>query len=255
MPERPFRQLKQAGSKSKKVLPMEVWKPYTEKDSMAALVTENYYMLFVLSRFGIPMGFGEGNIGQVCRQRGVDPKTFLAVVNLNLQAGSRDGAIDEDVHPETIAEYLHNSHEYFLKYRLPALRERLEKAMDRKHEAEVSEAVMRFFDEYVSEVEKHMMYEEEVVFPYVRALVEGASGGDYRISVFRKRHDQIESRLTELRDILVKYYRGKNGYAFNAALFDIFTCAEDLREHNQVEDALLVPLIEKLERKTVCGKS
>ena len=185
-------------------------------------------------------------------ENGIDVKKCgFRVADLNVTIG----AIDEDVHPETIAEYLHNSHEYFLKYRLPALRERLEKAMDRKHEAEVSEAVMRFFDEYVSEVEKHMMYEEEVVFPYVRALVEGASGGDYRISVFRKRHDQIESRLTELRDILVKYYRGKNGYAFNAALFDIFTCAEDLREHNQVEDALLVPLIEKLERKTVCGKS
>lgn len=223
---------------------MNVKKLYTARDSMAGLVTENYYMLFVLSRFGIPMGFGDGDIGTVCRKNGVDTKTFLAIVNLDLQGGPFSFPVDKELNPEAIVEYLHNSHEYFLNYRLPALRERLEKAMDDRRQADVSVAVMRFFDQYVSEVRKHMMYEEKTVFPYIRDLVRGKDGKGYHISVFRKRHDQIESRLNELRDILVKYYRGKTGYAFNAALFDIFTCAEDLRAHNGVEDAILIPLIE-----------
>lgn len=213
---------------------------------MAALVSENINMLFVLSRFGIPMGFGESTIDEVCRQNGVDTPTFLAVVNLNLQDGPAKNLSDPSLKSEAITEYLHNAHEYFLQYRFPIIKERLKEAMNEK--TDVSVVVLRFFDEYIAEVKKHMSYEEKNVFPHVRNLLQGKSD-NYQISVFSKRHDQIESRLNELRDILIKYYKGATGHAFNAVLFDIFTCAEDLREHNEVEDALLVPLIEQLEKQ------
>lgn len=34
-----------------------------------------------MRRFGIDLGFGERNIGEVCRQNGIDVHTFLTVVN------------------------------------------------------------------------------------------------------------------------------------------------------------------------------
>ena len=213
---------------------------------MAGLVSENINMLFVLSRFGISMGFGESSIDDVCRQNGVDTPTFLAVVNLNLQDGPVKHLPDVSLKPEAITQYLHNAQEYFLQYRFPSIKERLKEAMNDK--ADVSVVVLRFFDEYIAEVKKHMAYEEKNVFPHVHNLLQGKAD-NYQISVFSKRHDQIESRLNELRDILIKYYKGATGHAFNAVLFDIFTCAEDLREHNEVEDALLVPLIEQLEKQ------
>ncbi|MCM1169960.1 MAG: hemerythrin domain-containing protein, partial [Bacteroides sp.] len=64
---------------------------YTEDDKMCALVSGNHYMLFVLSRFGIPMGFGDATIGEVCRKNRIDVPTFLAVVNLSLS-----GRLDRD---------------------------------------------------------------------------------------------------------------------------------------------------------------
>ena len=54
---------------------------YRETDKMSDLICENYPMVLVMSRFGIALGFGEKNIGEVCRQNGVDPCTFLTVVN------------------------------------------------------------------------------------------------------------------------------------------------------------------------------
>ena len=48
---------------------------------MSELVGDNYSVLLVMSRFGIALGFGEKNIGEVCRQNGVDACTFLTVVN------------------------------------------------------------------------------------------------------------------------------------------------------------------------------
>ena len=67
------------------------------------------------------------------------------------------------------------------------------------------------------------------MFPYIRALVQGKADSGYHIDIFRKQHSQIESRLTELRDILLKYYAGKTGNEFNATLFDIFTCVRACR--------------------------
>ena len=54
---------------------------YRETDKMSDLICENYPMVLVMSRFGIALGFGEENIGEVCRRNGVDAYTFLTVVN------------------------------------------------------------------------------------------------------------------------------------------------------------------------------
>lgn len=221
---------------------------YSAQDKMCDLVCRNYSILFVLSRFGIPVGFGDACIQDVCEKNGVDTSTFLAIVNLNLNGINGLEMSDRNLSPEAIVKYLHNSHDYFLSYRLPSIRARLLEALEGQDQQDVSVVVMRFFDEYVKEVRKHMQYEEKTVFPYIRSLLKGEKDTSYHISVFQKQHDQVETRLNELRDILIKYYTGKAGNLFNAVLFDIFTCSEDLREHNLVEDGLLIPLIQKLEK-------
>ena len=114
---------------------------------------------------------------------------------------------------------------------------------------------MRYFDQYVAEVRKHMNYEETTVFPYVRSLVQGKSGnGKYNIGIFSKQHDQVESRLAELKNIIIKYYPATGSNELNSVLFDIFSCATDLASHNRIEDNLFVPLIAELERKNGCSR-
>ena len=54
---------------------------YRETSKMSDLICENYPMVLVMSRFGIDLGFGEKNIGEVCRQNKIDTYTFLTVVN------------------------------------------------------------------------------------------------------------------------------------------------------------------------------
>ena len=101
--------------------------------------------------------------------------------------------------------YLHNAHDYFLNFRLPHLRRKLLEAIAECPQ-DVAFVIQRFFDEYADEVNKHMSYEEKVVFPYVRGLLEGKKDPKYNISIFRKRHDQIEMKIVELKNILLKYY-------------------------------------------------
>jgi len=219
---------------------------YKETDKMSDLICENYPMLLVMSRFGIALGFGEQTIGEVCRNNGVDTNTFLTVVNMLISDGKPDkSALAVSV--QSLISYLRKSHVYFLDFRLPAIRRSLQEAIvfDRN---DVALAIMRYYDEYVDEVRKHMQYEEDVVFPYVSALLDGVHR-DYRIETFRKQHDQIDAKLSELKDIIIKYVPARSSNELNSVLYDIFTCASDLESHNKVEDDLFIPVITALELK------
>ena len=69
------------------------------------------------------------------------------------------------------------------------------------------------------------------------------------IGIFIKRHDQIELKITELKNLLIKYYTAPSGYEMTSVLQDIFTVEIDLAGHNYIEDAIFTPLIEHLEQK------
>ncbi len=216
---------------------------YNADDRMCDLVCDRYPVLLIMSRFGIALGFGDSTIGEVCRDNGVDTATFLAVVNMH----SDDKAPDPDgISIGALVSYLRNSHNYFLDFRLPGIRRKLIEAIDCSRN-DVAFAILRFFDEYVAEVHKHMAYEEENVFPYVEGLLaEGRSEG-YSIDIFRRHHDQVEAKLAELKRIIIRYYPSGSTNELNGVLFDIFTCERDLASHNDIEDRLFIPAIKRLE--------
>ena len=210
---------------------------------MCDLVCDRYPVLLIMSRFGIALGFGDKTIGEVCLDSGVDTATFLAVVNMH--------ADDKAPDPETISvaalvSYLRNSHNYF--------RRKLIEAIDCSHN-DVAFAILRFFDEYVAEVHKHMDYEEQKVFPYVEGLLRGEHPEGYSIDIFRRHHDQVEAKLAELKRIIIRYYPSGSTNELNGVLFDIFTCERDLASHNDIEDRLFIPAIKRLEERTGSGVS
>ncbi len=222
---------------------------YTETDKMCDLIAENYPMLLVLSRFNIALGFGDRTIEQVCKQNNVDVITFLTIVNLLADKENVVEISEKMISIEALVVYLQNSHNYFLNFRLPAIRKKLIKAIDSVH-SDVSYAVMRFFDEYAADVRKHMLYEEKNLFPYIYKLIEKNLPKDYNVDTFSKQHDDnIETNLSELKNILIKYYPTNSSNELNNVLFDIFICEQDLASHILIEDRLLVPLVRKMEQK------
>lgn len=221
---------------------------YRSDDRMEDLICRHYAMLLVMVRFGIPLGVGDRTIGEVCRENGVHTDTFLAVVNL--LSDEENFVLDaETVSPQSLMAYLQQSHRYFLEYRLPRIRQALLEFLP-VLPGKLSEAILQYFDEYSAEVSKHMTYEEEVVFPYVRALVTGNPLPDaYNIDVFRRQHDRVEEKMSELKDILLKYCPMPSSNALNSLLLDIFASSDDLEDHNRVENNLFVPAIRLRERK------
>lgn len=219
---------------------------YTPNDIMSDLICDNYPMLLVLNRFGINLGFGDATIEKVCADNNIDLTTFLAVVNLLVSDKNATPFDLKGLSIISLIEYLHNSHSYFLEFKLPEIRQKLIEAIDRKDNA-VAIAIINYYDEYTTEVKKHMQYEEERVFPYVKDLLSGKIVDKYNINIFSEHHDAIEFKLSELKDIIIKYYPTKASYKLSSVLFDIFSCEKDLASHNYIEDHLMVPAIKDLE--------
>ena len=215
---------------------------YKDTDLMGDLICGNYTMLLVMTRFGIKLGFGDKTIAKVCEENNVDTKTFLAVVNLLINDDKEN--LDLSIH--ALITYLKNSHSYFLDFKLPSIREELVEALGNTNN-DIASAIIVYYDEYVAEVRKHMLYEEETVFPYVDALIKKTDFKKYNINIFSKKHDHVEAKLTELKNIIIKYYPAASSNEINTVLFDIFSCSHDLASHNEVEDKLFVPVIKEME--------
>lgn len=217
---------------------------------MADIICDNYSLLQVMSRFGLPLGFGDYTVEEVCHMHQVDCQTFLAVANFINKGHSRSSAPMDGISVESLMVYLKNAHHYYLDFQLPTIRRKLLEAIDCSMDNEVTFLILKFFDCYVQEVRNHMSYEDTYVFTYVDKLLKGKKSEDYDINMFVRHHEHIDEKLTELKNSIIKYYPDhKRAYVMNAVLFDIFNCEKDLASHNEVEDYLFVPAVLQLEHQ------
>lgn len=218
---------------------------YKPTDKMRDLVKDNSALILIMGRFDLPLGFGDKSVRDVCRAHNVHENTFLEVVNYVSGA---------DFNPENISltsliSYLKNAHEYYLEFNLPNIRRKLIEAIDCSGANDIAMLIVRFYDEYVSEVKKHMEYENEKVFSYVEQLSHGFLNKNFSINSFIGKHSPIEYKLNELKDIIIRYYPEKNNYLLNSVLLDIIFCEQDLTSHCQIEDNLFVPAVKMVETR------
>ncbi|MEZ3591228.1 MAG: hemerythrin domain-containing protein [Muribaculaceae bacterium] len=219
---------------------------YTPQDSLVELINDNYSILPVLSRFSIPLGFENRRIADVCTDAGIDSEVFLFIVNFIL-SGKIDNSRMSTISPEAIVDFLHNSHDYYLSYKIPHIRQNLLNALDESH-SDINPAIIRFFDDYIEQVKEHFRYEEKKVFPYVRNLMSGKPSR-YNIGMFKKHHDDIDEKLSDLKNIILRYYTTSMPNKMYDVLVDIYNCEEDLKQHTDIENHILIPMISLVEQR------
>lgn len=221
---------------------------YEADDKMISLIADNYNILQSLGRFGLSLGFGDKTVREVCEDQNVDTYTFLTVVNFSIN-GYRGFDDSENVSIPTLLHYLKASHEYFLNFQLPSIRKDLEDALDENDN--LARLIMKLYDEYAYEIRRHMQYEEKTVFPYVDDLLNNKVNDKYDIETFSKHHGQVDLKLKELKNIILKYLPSdiKHNNQLTGALYDIYNNEEWLHNHSLVEENIFIPAIRKLEQK------
>ncbi len=222
---------------------------YTKDDRLYDAICDDYRLLNVISRFGMHLGFGEKTIEEVCGESGIDCDTFLAVLNL-----TKSGVVPHWQQPKlslrTLGEYLQNSHAYFLDFLLPSIRRKLVEALGGFTNNDMAFLIIKFYDEFCLEVRTHMERENKEVFPYVDALMQGKKIRPITIEISLMHRTPIEKKLSELKNVMIKYYDGNaNDNLLNSILYDIFLFEEDLVCHCMVETRLFLGEIKRLEEE------
>jgi len=224
-------------------------KMFSGKMKLADVISANHNLIFMLPRLGIPLGFGDKSVAEVCAKYNVPLDFFLLVCNVytyDCYVPDKDKVVVVDM--RLLIPYLRASHNYYLRERLPHIEQHLN-IIVAEAEKKYGTVLKRFFEEYKNEVFEHFLYEEDVVFPYIESLISNNPDSAYHIKDYEKAHSNIEDKLNDLLQIIFKYLPGNISSVDSVeVVFDIFQLSSDLNKHSLIEEKILVPYVEFLEK-------
>lgn len=215
---------------------------------LADLVDLDHNLLSVMSRMGVGLGFGEHTIEEACRLHGVNTDSFLLVCDIyHYDAGKLPAELMSRADVGDIVRYLRNSHRDYTNVSLKNLSSSLSVLME-SYDDKTRRMIGRFFGDYEREVQNHFAYEEFTVIPYVESVIAGMPEGGYSIGQFRENHSNIDEKLGDLKNLVMKYLPEMSDQDLRYdVLHQIYHLEKDLAKHTSVEEDVLIPLVKKLE--------
>lgn len=223
---------------------------FSPQMKMADLIHLNCSNLVVLSRLEIPLGFGEKTVEEVCEKYSVNVSLLLLICNILLDSEIElsEGQIACCPMDQVVC-YLQKSHQYYLTVALPNIQQLLNQLAEICSEPH-GKALIRFFYEYSKGVKRHLANEDKKVFPYIMQLVNGVTPGSFSIRQYRDHHNNIETKLADLKNIIIKYipYNSTDSLR-DKLLVQLFELEEDLNRHALIEEKLLVPSVVLMEQR------
>jgi regulator of cell morphogenesis and NO signaling len=215
---------------------------------LADLLLTNYRLLDVFPRFELGLGFGESTVKQMCDKKGLSTSLFLLVCNLHTFDDYTPDANElKQLSLSDLMSYLRNSHKNYIENRMPKIIDRIFELID-CCQVKNGKMLIGFCEKYRQEVISHFNYEEQVVFPYITALLKGEKTDNYKIKEYERNHSDLDAALSDLKNILLKYLPAEFSIEiYRNVLIDLFLFEEDLSKHTLLEDRILVSLVEQIE--------
>jgi regulator of cell morphogenesis and NO signaling len=220
---------------------------FTAKTKMAEIITD-YSLLTIIDRLNIKLGFGEASIDEICRRHNLSTDLFLMICRVYAIDGFSPeiGNLTNSDIPKLIG-YLQRTHKYWIESFFPNLHTNIHTMLESCDERS-AKILNKFYDDYDEEVQKHLDYEENTVFPYITSLVSGNKNDRFRIKDFEKNHSNIEEKLHDLKNIVIKYLpESASQQSRINVLNEIFKIENDLNKHSIIENKILIPLVSKYE--------
>lgn len=227
---------------------------------LADVIHHDHNLVPVINRFNVFLGFGDKSIETLCAEKEINLEFFLTIVNAYHDHKYFPKKHLQSFPASLLVNYLKKSHRYYLDIKLPELEILIEKLrMGSQLDDATYSLLKNFFLEYKNEFQQHILREEERVYPYVLDL-ENAIVKDeipeklvqqmnsYSITDYEEEHDNVEEKLYDLKNIIIKYLPVSNDDSpFFNILKELFELENDLNDHSRIEDLILVPKVEAME--------
>jgi len=219
-----------------------------ENMKLADVVLHDHTLVPIINRFGIHLGFGDDSIAEICQYQHLNIDFFVTILNAFHDTHYFPKERLRNFSADLIIDYLLKAHHYFLEEKVPEISILLNKMAEEY-------PLDNFFTDYTVELNKHILREEENVYPYVLQLEEAVSESHVDEELFKKisdypisEHENLEEKLFDLKNILIKYLpEPKNDKPGYRLLRELFTLEKELNEHARIEDLIMVPKVKAME--------
>ncbi|NOY50395.1 MAG: hypothetical protein GXO88_07535 [Chlorobi bacterium] len=233
---------------------------------LADVIHHDYNLVPVINRFDISLGFGDGTIKEICEERNVNIEFFLSILNTfhDVQYFPKDYLKSFPV--SLIINYLRKAHSYYSDEKIPEIKLLISKLIRLSGKKNKTlNLISNFFNDYCKEFATHLMREETVVYPYIlsleKALAEKNENGivdtelmKYSITTYEADHEDVEEKLFDMKSLIIKYLplESSDNLMFEeisySLLRELFVLEKELNEHSRIEDLILVPKVEGMEK-------
>jgi regulator of cell morphogenesis and NO signaling len=226
--------------------------------TVGQLVAENPARARVFERVGIDYCCGgKKPLEEACRELGLDARTLAAILDTD-SAPSGDRFADASGMTLTqLADHIEATHHAYLRRELPRIGQLLARVVNahgKRHPAVIE--VADVYTHFVGELQQHMQKEEQILFPAVRQLEAGATGGFHcgtlssPIDVMEAEHDAAGEALARFRSLTAGYSSPEDVCNTYRALMDALRdLEEDMHQHVHKENNILFPRTLELEAR------
>ncbi|MBC8006198.1 MAG: hemerythrin domain-containing protein [Verrucomicrobia bacterium] len=234
---------------------------FNENSKLASVILKDHFLLPVINRLGIKLGFGDKTIKDVCEEKGIDINFFVEIINVFHYESYFPEKRLLDFPVTILIDYLLKTHQYYREYLMPENDRLIELFLSANPiESTDNELVRKFYAKFNEEFLIHLSFEEREMFPYILDLHEVIENQDLRdrfnykypsfsITSFEKEHSNMDDKMDDLKNIIIKYlppnYDQNRGNAF---LANLFMFEKDLKNHSRIEDHIMIPKVKQLEK-------
>lgn len=231
--------------------------------TVGEMVAKDYRKAEVFKRFGIDFCCGgKKSVEKTCKEKGVDAdklKTELAKLDVTAVLPSKNF---DNWELDFLADYIVNTHHKYIIRSLPLIFEFAQKVsrVHGDHNPETKE-IFRLFVEGMNELNRHMMKEEQILFPYIKQLAQWKRSSSQAspppfgtvanpVRMMEHEHDvvgEIFHKIAELSNDYSPPEYACNTYRVLYAKLKEFET--DLHQHIHLENNLLFPKAIQLENE------
>ena len=191
---------------------------------------------------------GHRSLGEACVAAGLDAAMVATQLEDIDAAGAAGEPPEYPTEPAALTDFIEATHHRYLHDELPALDALAAKVRDvhRKRHPELAD-VHRLVAELRTELEPHLLKEERVLFPAIRALAGGAREFPFGtvanpVRMMSREHDRCGELLVELRAVTRDHAVPDDACASYRSLYERLAALEaDTHRHIHLENNVLFP--------------
>jgi len=221
----------------------------------AAAIFEKYNLDFCCS--------GNIPVTEACRKKGLDSSVIYDELN-SLKSEMNSGDKYDQWSLDFLIDYIVNNHHAYVTKMTPVLAVHTQKiaSVHGKNHPELIH-VAEGFSRVYKELRQHMLKEEQILFPFIKQLVNTQRNGNKAeapyfgtvknpIRMMEAEHQAAGDELYEIRNLTNNYFVPEDACnTYSVTMQELKEFEEDLHKHVYLENHILFPKSVKLESEMI----